>query len=283
MQEILNPNLRSQEKAALDGLPLDVTSEIFLLALGCGRVPLKGEGSALILSHVCGWWRNVSLAVPRMWSTFHVDMEHDSLALMETYLLRSQKHPLSISLWPTKRQDAYLLGAIQPFIQSLKQHAEQWQDMEFTLPSTAILAIEHVDCPNLRSLALNVTGRTPSYSMGSQSDSRSSLSLAHRLPLLTAVVLNLAPSIVSPPPTLPWSKITKLEGNLTSDMATQVLMEAVLLKECQLTIYGDVHSGLVSSSIHLPHLQVLHLFSRQGAAVELMVKLDAPQLETMSL
>ncbi|KAK6991466.1 hypothetical protein R3P38DRAFT_2396979, partial [Favolaschia claudopus] len=142
-------------------LPFKVTSKVFLLALGCGRVPLKGEGSALILSHVCRWWRKVSLAVPRMWSTFHVDMEHDSLALMETYLLRSQKHPLSlsISLWPTKRQ--YLLGAIQPFIQCLKQHAEQWQYMEFTLPSTAILAIEHVDYPELRSLALNVTGRTP--------------------------------------------------------------------------------------------------------------------------
>ncbi|KAJ7137867.1 hypothetical protein C8R44DRAFT_766379 [Mycena epipterygia] len=143
----------------LSSFPAEVLVEVFLASIP----PLGSEGPRAhfpwSLSHVCRHWRSAVLCFPKLWSFLDVEQTQENeenrsptLDLMETYLKRSGKHPLTFRL-------VYDAGETihgHPFLECLLQHSARWGTVHIESP--VLLALETLsigdaeDFPALRSL-----------------------------------------------------------------------------------------------------------------------------------
>ncbi|KAJ7286491.1 hypothetical protein C8J57DRAFT_1287801 [Mycena rebaudengoi] len=151
--------------------PPELTSQIFLHCLPDTEFIAPNPTSApLLLGRVCRYWRTVSWATPRLWSSLRIDLEkfrqlNDPVRVynlnlnLSCWISNARSAPFSIHLtdmdvWPVKRNDTVL-----SVLKALGALSAQWRNIyvdiyrkEFrTLLST--LAAEH-GFPLLRKLVV---------------------------------------------------------------------------------------------------------------------------------
>ncbi|KAJ7269535.1 hypothetical protein C8J57DRAFT_1716624 [Mycena rebaudengoi] len=127
--ETTKSDLQRQLNTLLDPLarlPLEISSEIFLLCLpeDC-RCPNTSHAPMLLLN-ICGIWRDIALSTPSLWSALHVEFPRTPgfRHLFECWLDRAGTRPLSIALngKPSKK-----------FANLLCPHAHRVQSLEMRI------------------------------------------------------------------------------------------------------------------------------------------------------
>ncbi|KAJ6594620.1 hypothetical protein B0H19DRAFT_66707 [Mycena capillaripes] len=209
--------------APVQKLPVELLGEIFLWTLSDWG-PMTDERSALVLqpliiSHVCGHWRSVSLSIPMLWATIWIDRPRAAhLSMVQLWIQRSRTCPLSINLrqtdpksclsFPTPTEhditdDIFLL---------LLPHLRRWQTIDFifktgtqlsldSLPGDEVVALEHV------ALHIDSWDTTSAESLQSALYSRPSVRSIHLMP-------------ASKQCDVPWKQLTYLEVDAECTLET---------------------------------------------------------------
>ncbi|KAJ7910958.1 hypothetical protein B0H13DRAFT_592242 [Mycena leptocephala] len=226
--------------APVQKLPVEILGEIFSWTLGDWG-PMTDEPSALVLepltiSHVCGHWRSVSLAMPMLWATLWIDRPRAAhLSMVQLWIQRSRNCPLSINLrqtdpksclsFPTSTEhdltdDIFLL---------LLPHLRRWQTIDFifkmdtqqslvSLPRDEAVALEHV--------ALH----TDSWDTTS---AESLQAVLHSSPSVRSIYLTPASNQCD----VPWKQLTHLEADpeCTLDTCLSILASCTSLSSAKFT------------------------------------------------
>lgn len=119
--------------------PPEIMREIFLYSLlGDGKrvdVPTSGARSVLTPGQVCKFWRQVSLATPKMWSIISVwtsSPQNINFQRIDTWLQRSSQTPLSIYL------DGYS-SKTKRVLSMLARHIHRWEDLTIDIERERLL------------------------------------------------------------------------------------------------------------------------------------------------
>ncbi|KAJ6548225.1 hypothetical protein DFH09DRAFT_1170021 [Mycena vulgaris] len=163
-------------------LPFDIIQEIFIACMPTHRnCVMSAHEAPVLLGRICGSWRTLSLATPRLWASLHVveprrpfPSSNPSDALFEAkltqrletakaWLGRSGQCPLSISLdspaeqWGAPPEPLSL--PTERFLQALIQFAPRWRHMSFRVPPAALealLPLAESDVPFLENITLSL-------------------------------------------------------------------------------------------------------------------------------
>lgn len=86
------------QRAHIDVLPTEILSKIFISCLHSGNHSPATYGPPVVLSRVCGRWRELSLALPALWSRFGSTSSELECPRSWTrlWLDRSRAHPLDL-------------------------------------------------------------------------------------------------------------------------------------------------------------------------------------------
>ncbi|KAJ7641161.1 hypothetical protein FB45DRAFT_353093 [Roridomyces roridus] len=158
-------------------LPNEITSEIFIHFLPPYPLctPMTGLNSPTSLTHICGKWREIALATPKLWraiSACYTYSEGERLArVAQTWLERSGSCPLS-----------FQMGACHPqYWPEFLLHRQRWQHVQLELASEDVVLIKG-PMPLLETLSLVVDDYDYTHPATSSRD----------FPLLRAVTLDVA-------------------------------------------------------------------------------------------
>ncbi|CAK5270549.1 unnamed protein product [Mycena citricolor] len=255
-------------------LPPDVLREIFLWCLPTSHHPTMSVRHApLLLGRVCGLWREVALATPRLWARVHiVEPRMDTasqrlvdgcLQLTEMWLARSGVLPLEISFHrspPRPRGPAILSqfpggggvvggggggagsavkepsAGCSVFMDTVLGVKTRWKNLVLSGCTQSPLPVSACDVPRLESLEIAefcVTGEQPAASHAVFS--------APNLRKLT-LATRLDPTTLP----IPWAQLTSLHlapiysqnleqaWSLSSSMVIYILSMMFNLRECTL-------------------------------------------------
>ncbi|KAJ7044779.1 hypothetical protein C8F04DRAFT_1069519 [Mycena alexandri] len=105
-QKLLLDDLQAQLDAVVYPvltLPPEITSEIFIQCLPVDRSidAVNTAEAPLLLTHICGVWRQIAISTPELWATFEVDVFYRHLCLAEianTWLGRTGECPLTVKI-----------------------------------------------------------------------------------------------------------------------------------------------------------------------------------------
>ncbi|KAJ7120475.1 hypothetical protein C8R43DRAFT_900795 [Mycena crocata] len=106
----------------MERLPLEISSEIFMLCLPGSHVP-HPISVPMVLLAICHAWSDIALSTPLLWTAIDIDSQRTSrfYKLFEVWLARARSLPLTLSLH----------GSMDPHIHALvKMHAHQVQNLE---------------------------------------------------------------------------------------------------------------------------------------------------------
>ncbi|KAF8137831.1 hypothetical protein K438DRAFT_1881356 [Mycena galopus ATCC 62051] len=198
-------------------LPTEIIREIFSSFLPIYPLgpPLTGLLSPIILTHICGAWRQIALTFLALWRAIHISSEPPVCDLVSDVLSRSGVCPLSIRL-----DSHQLLAAVLPY-------SDRWEYFKLHISTTiSELNLPCIDgpMPLLQHLALSWVGSgRPAFSFD-------------EAPLLRTAILNDTAALNL---TLPWSQLTSL--TLTGIMDLQecfpIVQQASNLVHCMLELY----------------------------------------------
>ncbi|KAJ7613134.1 hypothetical protein FB45DRAFT_1112870 [Roridomyces roridus] len=274
-------------------LPNEITSEIFLHSLPSHTefVSLVGPDSPSSLLQICKQWRDVALGTPALWSSIHVDVNHNPpsvyerhLKLLELWLERSGTYPLSIRLWDM-RSDEELASVDVPttkFLDAILRHSSRWQEVDLTVPYE-LLRVVTTPMPVLRRVSVGPAERQMPLDT---TPSATAVALFTSAPDLRTVLLH--PTCNPFTITLPWSQITTLTAEGYVPEAIHMLHQTTALETCTLTIYcqeGSVSTLPIIPTLPLRSLSVLwgegSLNADATDAVKLLTALTVPLLHTL--
>ncbi|TFK27303.1 hypothetical protein FA15DRAFT_666593 [Coprinopsis marcescibilis] len=130
----------------LNQLPPEILGEIFLYYLQATEGAPTPTGrtfgnvsaydgattSPITLSHVCSYWRSLSLSTPTLWSTISVSLPtpHD-IPILETWLSRSMDLPLELLV----AQGLGMGSVIQQIVQMFIKEKHRWKRIHLQLDS----------------------------------------------------------------------------------------------------------------------------------------------------
>ncbi|KAJ7763061.1 hypothetical protein B0H16DRAFT_1688066 [Mycena metata] len=151
---------QKETRTSNDDLPLatmtcpscEIVSHILVACLpGHRRTRPSSRKVPLTLVQICSRWRSIALATPELWASPDLHLTYRSTAkgllpLLDTWILRAKRHPLSLTL----RSKQSLPSPIRSVIPSL---FERLQYLELDLLA-ADLSHFHVPLPSLHHLAL---------------------------------------------------------------------------------------------------------------------------------
>ncbi|KAJ7493170.1 hypothetical protein B0H11DRAFT_951134 [Mycena galericulata] len=257
-------------------LPNEIVSEIFshVLPVYPGCPPAV---SPTLLSSVCRKWREIALSTPNLWRAISITIPMDShifeskWRLLETWLARSRKSPLSINLADDRHAEA-LDSEIAPFIQAILPHCNRWEYLSLLVADPDVFSLIQGDMPLLRHLQIGVT---PSMTHSNVDP----VVLFQRAPQLQTVTLlsSLPPEII-----LPWAQLTWLQArNADLHMCSRILEHTPNLIYCKLQ-FGGFNIGW--GQRHLPCLETLILEEVRAAGPQstgLIASLTLPALRKL--
>ena len=231
-----------------DRLPVELQIEIFTQCL-----PLSPHFDAreapLLISRVSQPWRALVFSVPKLWSSFEIEVsESDSSnPLYESHieestklwLARSKNYPLTVSLIhiPVGRipngQSKRLLALLIP-------EAYRWKSVQITLPTANMIPLPS-HFPLLQSLALQLKG-----------------------------LWKLTPAVDISTSNIPWYQLSRLnlqleQNNLPTlgDMLF-IFAQTSKLRQCKISVDCTLDSGVDFDLLHLPVLEEFHLIVQGG-------------------
>ncbi|KAJ7021674.1 hypothetical protein C8F04DRAFT_659958 [Mycena alexandri] len=261
-------------------LPNEITSEIFLqfnpLYPLCP--PLTGPFSPTLLTQICQKWRNIALSMSSLWRAISCDIRdvEEQCRMVDNWLGRSGNCPLSIRLSTSYRHGT---GTARKIMGAVLVHLGRWEHISIvSLPHDGLLLPVDTPLPLLRTLELSVDWPYHPPLRGA---------ISHDAPRLTSVVLGLF-SYRNGGDLLPWSQLTSLTLlNQTPSQCTAILMHAVNLVYCELTLSEDGTQPQVISLPRLESLVIIHYeYDREShstAQNKYLLSFVAPALRRLQL
>ncbi|KAJ7055795.1 hypothetical protein C8F01DRAFT_1318544 [Mycena amicta] len=260
-------------------MPNDILQEIFVACLPEDRNPAMSASEApVLLGRICGAWRDLVLATPRLWAKIHIvepcptaGFDGDAfvgvvkakveqrLQALQSWLARSGDCPLSISFAGNPRR-----GTNPVFIQTLVTFVRRWRDIHFSLvPNQTVLEdlqeLAPFELTNLRRLGFESTIGYPSqaidWDLALFSAPLSSLSLWNWVTRIDVLPLQ-------------WDKLTELEignsvhGAVSQHSILEILAKCHNLQTCHLLLKRQLEFTRDSSQplIQCAALDSLKLF-----------------------
>ncbi|KAJ7645975.1 hypothetical protein DFH06DRAFT_1210838 [Mycena polygramma] len=105
------------------------------------------DEAPLLLTQICRRWREICLDTPSLWASVTFG-ETGSIDLLEMWLSRARNQPLRILL--QAEDDARADGLLR----TVKPHSSRWQEVHFTLPTSAHQQLNMLAFPCLERLTL---------------------------------------------------------------------------------------------------------------------------------
>ncbi|KAJ7687690.1 hypothetical protein B0H17DRAFT_1136049 [Mycena rosella] len=113
-------------------LPLEISSEIFVLCLGSSLAQTRARCAPMLLLNICNGWTDIALCNTALWDSIHLHQPPAHLAsLLDAWLKRSGSRVLSISL------PVGITDEISPVI---VRHAHQLRDLKMYQDITFVAA-----------------------------------------------------------------------------------------------------------------------------------------------
>jgi len=187
------------------------------------------------------------LSVPKLWSSFEIDVSESGLSdplyvsqieeSMKLWLARSQNCPLTVSVVhiPVGRtqndRSKRLLALLIP-------EAHRWRSVQFIVPTSNMISLPN-HFPLLQSLALQLKGPWKSK-----------------------------PSMDISASNIPWCQLSRLDLQLeqnnlpTLGDSSSILSQTSRLRLCKIIVDCTLDSGVDFDNIHLPFLEEFHLILR---------------------
>jgi len=232
-----------------DRLPVELQIEIFTHCLPSFS-RFDACEAPLLISRVSQAWRALALSVPKLWSSFEVEvwgsgsstLGYDSHVerSMKLWLARSKNNPLTVSIIhvPVGRipdgRSARLLALLIP-------EAHRWRSVQFIVPTSTMISLPTSHFPSLQSFGLQLKG------------------LWRTEPSLNISTCN-----------IPWRQLSRLDlqlepNNLPTlgDMSS-ILSQTSRLQMCKFSVDCVRDSGVAFVDLHLPVLEELHLILQGG-------------------
>ncbi|PBK65303.1 hypothetical protein ARMSODRAFT_441090 [Armillaria solidipes] len=151
-------------------IPEDVVREIFLTCLDTEEEEvdtLSGKFAPLFLSQVCRGWRSIALSTSRLWSSIRLDFDlyRDELAcqyLLQTYILRSATHDITLSIHSTRDISKSHLMPV------LFLSAPRWTNLSTSIPYNSLFAFSAArgSLHRLNRLSIQFIGDVPGLPVG---------------------------------------------------------------------------------------------------------------------
>ncbi|KAJ7639345.1 hypothetical protein FB45DRAFT_425065 [Roridomyces roridus] len=269
-------------------LPPEIVSEIFVLCLPTERMSMDMDAlnwneAPLLLSHICGQWRHIALAMPALWRELDIELlcpsrrAHD-LEMIETWLERARKHPLSLRI---KAPTSEFVDT--PFTQTFFGHASTIQSLDLDLMDNDLeMVTRRVEFPILRKLYLRASDE-----YGRDGFSDDAIEMFDEVPRLSEVLLYYIPAHLV---VLPWQQLQKFTGDFYNvSQCLQALELMPNITECAFSIEveeGESDFNVVSH----PEMRCFTLFYSEcvgmgGAAynAKILKFLTFPKLESLEL
>ncbi|KAJ7145138.1 hypothetical protein C8R43DRAFT_1012974 [Mycena crocata] len=287
-------------------LPVEITSQIFLSCLPDN--PFDTTDVAVVLTCVCRHWKDVAVAIPQLWSAWSLAIDSYTPRNrikkgVETWLARSQNHPLSIRLhhkdgagmdvspaderWWERLSDFEVSGIMELIL----QHRQRWKNIQFNLPLAALNNLVEVGAAQVLPQLEHLTLGSIQEDWSGGSDDQDEVTLFLSAPRLRSLDLILEASFQFSRLDnfdLPWMQLTTFTGtNFTTLDCLFLLEKTPALIHC--VFYISRHA-LTTLAAHIPEptisqLKSLELRSTVTNARSALVlqHLTLPGLETLVL
>ncbi|KZP20057.1 hypothetical protein FIBSPDRAFT_790001 [Athelia psychrophila] len=255
-------------------------AEIFIHALPEHPAELSVYDAPLLSQGVCRRWRDVSRSTPELWSRICVHLGNGRfdahLEIASAFLIRSAKHPLSISLGSADHYSSVPEG--HPALSLLATQCERWHALRLQLP---LFILRELTVAKGRLLSLNslhlVTGA--GYCNGDKA-TLDTFAFAPRLKCFQANAETWEDIVDTRALLLPWSCLTSLR--LDERRAGDIWS---LLQDCPNLVHLEAHicGGIPDidvPNVKLPHLLSLSLTFQESSTI--LSTLTLPILEQAS-
>ncbi|KAF8213993.1 hypothetical protein K438DRAFT_992767 [Mycena galopus ATCC 62051] len=194
-------------------LPPEIAAEIFAHCLPAKRQSdvVNPTEAPLLLTQVCGLWRNIAISTPELWATFDLQIgwpEPHLQEIGETWLRRAHERPISVKLSSFGLLSE--IDHIDRFMTTLWGRSRQMRALNLKI---AVEDFDVVDGPlrgpdfcTLQKLSIHVVQQ----GLGGDASDYGPLALFSNAPMLYEVVSEIPPSFI----TLPWHQLTKFTGEI---------------------------------------------------------------------
>ncbi|KZP20013.1 hypothetical protein FIBSPDRAFT_1045106 [Athelia psychrophila] len=262
-------------------LPAEMLAEIFIHALPEYPANLSVHDAPLLSQSVCRRWRDVSRSTPELWSRICIHLGNGRfdahLEIASAFVIRSAKHPLSISLGPLEHYPT-IIPEGHPALRLLATQCERWHALRLQLPLPILreLTIAKGRLMSLNSLHL-ITGATYRDTDEAILDT---FACAPRLKSFQANAHEWDDIVDTRALLLPWSCLTSLH---LDERRAGVIW--ALLQDCPNLAHLEAHIGDGTPDIDVPNVKLPHLLSLSLAFQEtsaILSTLTLPILEQAS-
>ena len=281
--------LRSDSRAYVNRLSFELLADIFvrfLLSADDSFAIPKSSNAPLLLCQICGYWRQVALATPKLWASISIDSNAVHRSLVALWLTRSQPSLLSFQI--TSSSSPFGKKSARAIFAMFLSNLDRWQDVHLKLDKSLckmVLMIPPERLSSARHLSLDARGCT-------KEQRGQLLSIARSFPNLRRLTF-FAPFAAFSNCThistsnLPYSHLThiRLTGGFSIHQCSEILSNCNLVVNCQLSgIYGTSES-ISQRNIRLPCLKSLKLDSVANTCDlgELLGILICPAIRTLSI
>ncbi|KAH7918481.1 hypothetical protein BV22DRAFT_1051704 [Leucogyrophana mollusca] len=284
----------SAAPTSIVSLPVEITNKIFTICWYASSSQYTTDGQRIqempfevVVSHVCGYWRDISLGTPSLWSAVRIG-PFSCVDSTTAYLSRSQHHPLRLLLEDVGNLSHDALFSILephfPRLQRLRIEAAHDRDV-FPL----LRCLRMAQFPRLEHADLQIRAHSPLAR--SARDLTPFTSFGARMPALTSLWFD----GLYTPFNFPRSNITSLHLHAQARQAgrfehTIILLRALAPTLTELCIHthhliSPPAAPLPRDLVVLPHLRKLRICSTWattcGVSCALAV-LDCPALEHLT-
>lgn len=260
----------------LQGLPLEILSEIFLHYANDHDEAVDLAQVAMLVSQVCRNWRTAALATPKLWSTIVLPINHSiptaQFNLTSTFLHRSGASPLSLYITGTQADRREPIFHAVPVADACHRWKHVNCDLQlFQYDNVIRRAI--VFLPLLKSLTLSNQHHTQRPAWGGY--------VFPSMPKLCSVIMlqGMVPDLLR----LPWYQLVRLELPivLAKDFLS-ALMQCSNLQECKVTVDTRIsHADLSIDSVSHVHLRSLRIYAMPYPFIHMCDCLVLPALSNL--
>jgi hypothetical protein len=282
--------LRSDSQAYINRLSVEILAEIFLRCLTfAGWDPFlvpKANDAPLLLCQICGYWRQVALATPKLWAAISINSATVHRSLVALWLSRSQPSPLSFHI--SSSSSPFGKKSVKAIFAMFLSNIDRWQDVHLKLDKALckmLLMIPPEQLSTARHLGLDARGCT-------KEQRAQLLSITRLFPKLRRLIFfaPFSPFTNSTPIStvdVPCSQLThiRLTGGLSMHQCSEILSNCKQAVDCQLSgIYGT-SEPITQRNTLLPYLKSLKLDSVANSCDlgQLLGLLICPAIRTLSI
>ncbi len=276
------------------GIAEDILREFFSASLDADREgtdSLNGKFAPLVLSQVCRDWRAIALSTCQLWSSLRLDFDlyHNDMAclyLLQTYLLRSGMHDMTLSI----HSKTYLSKS--HLIPILILSAPRWTDLSLSITHNSIYTFSAArgTFHRLSRLSLEVIGPIP---RAHANLARCTFNAFEYAPLLRSFTLQRMCAAVQEI-SLPWSQLNEYTGDDWMSSYIAIFKQAPDMERASLQCDGESeYDHEDHPSISHQALRVLHVHEAEdsrnsrilseGGIVRLLSYIEFPALESLSM